>query len=254
MLRLIIFLLLCCSDSTVFTSPLLLIKIPTRSRPERFFATLNKHYELLSGEVDYHFLITCDSDDATMNRPEIIERLKAYPNLSFSYSINSCKVAAYNRDITYDTPFDIVLISSDDMIPQVVGYDKIIVDTMVQAFPDFDGVLNFHDGAQGAKLNTFPVMGKRYFDRFGYIYHPNYQSLFCDNELTHVSRMLDKEKICAQALMLHMHPCNNLAAWDALYIRNENLQERDRVVYLARKARLFDLDSMLIKAPITSMY
>jgi hypothetical protein len=46
--------------------PKLLIKIPTRARPERFFKTLDAYYHNLSELVPTHFLISCDIDDATM--------------------------------------------------------------------------------------------------------------------------------------------------------------------------------------------
>jgi hypothetical protein len=222
--------------------PCLFIKIPTRSRPEKFFSTLEVHYALLSQEIPYHFLISCDIDDATMNNPTVIEKLKSYPHLSFSFCANKSKIEAYNRDVHRDLPFDILLVSSDDMLPCCQNYDKIIVDTMLEAFPDFDGILNFHDGVVGAALNTLPIIGKKFFDRFGYIYYPKYVSLFCDEELTLVSRLLNKEKISDRIIIRHLHPSHGLSAWDDLYVYNESLDPHDRKIFHERKARHFDLN------------
>src|SRR5579885_580701 len=215
-------------------APRLLIKIPTRSRPTKCFQALDAHYERLSGEVPYHFLITLDADDPVMNKPEVIETLKKYPHLTFSFSINTTKVAAYNRDLHRDLPFDILLLSSDDMIPCVDGFDKIIVDMMLETFPDFDGVLNFHDGVVGGVLNTYPIIGKKFFDRFGYAYYPGYSSLFCDEELTLISRMLGKEKISEKIIIRHMHPSHGLTKWDDLYVRNEGFHHVDGDLFRAR--------------------
>lgn len=54
-------------------SPKLLIKFPTRERPQKFFKMLDLYYQYLSGTVPVHFLISCDIDDRSMNCPESIE-------------------------------------------------------------------------------------------------------------------------------------------------------------------------------------
>jgi hypothetical protein len=177
-----------------------------------------------------------------MNNPEVIAKLQNYPHLSFSFCRNKSKVAAYNRDLNRDLAFDILLVSSDDMIPCCYGFDKIIVDTMLESFPDFDGVLNFHDGVVGSAVNTVPVLGKKFFDRFGYVYHPDYTSLYCDEELTLVSRMLNKERVCDQVIIQHRHPVHSLSNWDDLYRHNESFSSKDNAVFQQHKAQLFDLD------------
>ena len=75
----------------------------------------------------------------------------------------------------------IVLLASDDMIPMEKGFDNIIIDKMKNYYPDTDGVLWFNDGYQGDKLNTLCILGKKYYDRFGYIYNPEYISVLSDN-------------------------------------------------------------------------
>ena len=41
----------------------LVIKFPTRNRPDKFFFTLQKYFKLLSGKHEVQFIITMDSDD-----------------------------------------------------------------------------------------------------------------------------------------------------------------------------------------------
>jgi hypothetical protein len=83
-------------------------------------------------------------------------------------------------------------------------------------------------------------MGKKYFDRFGYIYNPEYLSVYCDNEFTDVSRLLEKTTYIDRVIIRHF--------WieigvDALYQRNENreLYTHDQKVYETRKANNFGL-------------
>lgn len=221
-------------------SPLLLIKIPTRSRPEQFFRILDMYYQKLSHKVPYQFLITCDVDDTTMNCPAVIEKLNSYKNLSYSFSKNNSKVEAYNRDVAAHN-FDILLVTSDDLEPVMDGYDTVIVQRMQEAFSDYDGVLNFHDGYVGAQCNTYPVIGKKYYDRFGYVYHPEYKSLYCDEELCVVSKMLRKERVCGEVIIKHNHPVWGAGQWDALYVRNEQLKSQDEATFNSRRAKNFDV-------------
>lgn len=199
----------------------LLIKIPTRSRYERFFSTLDQYYQKLSNKFSYHFVISCDSDDPVMNSEHVIERLKSYPNLSFYFAPGQSKIEAVNRDIERHLDFDILLLGSDDMVPVVNGYDEIIVSSMLQFFPDTDGVLHFNDGAVGYQLNTLSIMGKKYYDRFGYIYYPGYISVYCDNEFTDISRFLNKAVYFDTVIIEHRHFVWGKSAVDALYQRNE---------------------------------
>ena len=59
------------------------------------------------------------------------------------------------------------------MVPLVNGYDTVIKEKMTLHYADTDGVLWFNDGHQEKKLNTLCILGKKYYDRFGYIYHPD---------------------------------------------------------------------------------
>lgn len=232
-------------------SPKLLIKMPTRSRPEQFFKVLDIYYKFLSNTITYKFVINCDIDDKTMNNKEIIERFAKYPNLDFYFSNTTSKIESYNSKMELYSDYDIILVTADDMEPIVKDYDKIIVDTMLEKFPDFDGVLNFNDGhIKHDNLNTLPILGKTYYQRFGYIYHPSYKALCCDNELTFVSRMLDKEYISDTVIIKHNHPYFTGTAYDELYSKNELFHKADMANYFSRRENKYYLNQE-IKPNIT---
>lgn len=236
------FLSLICCLCIVAQKPKLLIKIPTRARPHQFFRNLDKFYQNLSYKIPYQFLITCDIDDTTMNNPHIIKRLKNYPHLEFTFSDNKSKVEAFNKDLDR-VPFDIILAAHDDMEVLVKGFDKIIVDTMLENFPDLDGVLNFNDGFVGEQCNTLPVIGKTFYNRFGYIYNPDYQALVCNVELTLICKILKKEKVIDQVIIRHNHPAWKAGSHDNLYARNEHYHKQDLELFYRRRSRLFDLSN-----------
>lgn len=165
-------------------------------------------------------------------------------NLDFVYGKSLSKIHAVNRDMDHvkDKDWNVLLLASDDMIPQVKGYDQIILDKMAEHYPDTDGVLWFNDGFVGKRLNTLSIMGRKYYDRFGYIYNPEYTSLFCDDEFMHVSQMLNKVTYFDECIIKHEHPMNGASVpMDSLYRKNERFYQQDKAVFERRKAMNFDL-------------
>lgn len=201
--------------------PRLLIKMPTRSRPKKFFKVLDRYYRFLSGKVPYHFVVSCDIDDTSMNTPSVRNKFKTYSHLTVHYSESKGKVEAVNRDVDKHLDFDVLLVASDDMIPQIKGFDRIIMRDMLKNYPDLDGTLNYHDGFVGDELNTIPLMGRKYYERFGYVYHPIYISVCCDLEFTLAAKALNKQFCSQQVILKHEHPANGYAT-DTLYKRNES--------------------------------
>ncbi len=223
----------------------LLIKIPTRNRPEQFLSILLKHIDFLDSKEDVSFLLTLDSDDDSMNNLEIRNALNSIESDSgipilYLYGISLNKIHAVNRDLEDFQDWDILILSSDDMLPNKQGYDLIIKNDMKKYFPNLDGGLYYPDGF--TPLNTMPIMGKRYYDRFGYIYNPNYISFFCDNEFHEVAGLLNKQYYSKEILFKHLHPCNTKdAKWDILYEQNNSSWNYDQQVYIDRRKKMFEV-------------
>lgn len=225
--------------------PRLLIKMPTRERAQRFFSCLNQYYSLLSKKYPCHFLISCDVDDESMNCAAVRKRLSGYPNLTVVFGQSISKIDAYNRDLNNMDDYDMILVTSDDAVPVVFGYDQVIIETMVAKFPDFDGVLKFDDGiSHGSILNALPVVGKRFYKRFGYLYQPSYKSFFCDLELTLVSKLLKKEMVINAVLIRHDNPMCGASPFDDLYKRNYRFDQADHKIFVERAAHKFFLSDI----------
>jgi hypothetical protein len=226
----------------LFSEPKLLIKIATRERTTQFFDCLQTYYDNLSGNCDVVFLVSCDSDDLSMNNPDVISQMEQLPNLFFYFSKRCTKIEAINRDVEKHLDFDVLLCASDDMFVAKKNFDEIICTTMLETFPDLDGVLNFNDGYTDDRLNTYPILGKKYYERFGYIYHPEYKSFYCDLELTIVSRMLKKDKSVLEILIEHRHPAAGYSE-DNLYRHNDSMgmPMHDKLLFYKRRACNFEL-------------
>jgi hypothetical protein len=218
----------------------LLIKFPTRGRREKFFSVLDKYYSNLSDLDNTTFLISLDKDDTQMNNTEVVNKLKSYKNLKYFYGSSKNKVDAVNRDINKVNDWDIVLLASDDMIPQIEGYDELIRNEMSKTYSDTDGVLWFNDGNR-KDLNTLCILGKKYYKRFNYIYNPEYKSTWCDNEFTEVGNILKKQKFIDQIVIKHEHPDWGFGSRDDIHRLNLENENYDKSVYFKNKVMNFGL-------------
>lgn len=219
----------------------LLIKFPTKGRREKFFDVLNKYYSLAKDIENLIFQITLDVDDTTMNNLETFEDLQKYKNLIFNVDNSSNKIHGINRDIDkVKDDWQILLLASDDMIPKAKGYDEIIRNKMKELYSNTDGVLWFNDGNR-KDLNTLPILGKKYYQRFGYIYNPEYKSLWADNEFMTVANILKKQTFIDLVIIHHEHPDWGYGGRDMIHNLNVINENYDKNIFLKRKSKNFDL-------------
>ena len=217
----------------------LLIKFPTRNRVKKFLKVLETYLENLE-DSSTEIIVSCDLDDVTMNQGYVIEIINKHPNVKLFYGNNKTKIEAINADLS-DVDFDILLLASDDMIPIVKGFDTIIKKKMLEHYPDTDGVLWFNDGYQGDRLNTLCILGKKYYDRFGYIYYPEYRSVWSDNEFMDVANLLGKQIYFEDVIIQHQHPDYGFDARDIVHALNNNNGGHDGNLYYRRKQINFGL-------------
>jgi hypothetical protein len=222
----------------------ILIQFPTYGRPEKFLSVFREYVKKSSGSHSLYFNINCDSDDEGMNNEYVKHRIAYYlhnfPNTGYSlnYDQDTTKIGAVNSHID-GIDFDIVICASDDMVPAVSNWDKVIADEMVKHFPELDGCLHFNDGNVGDSLITFSILGVKLYNHFGYIYHPDYKGLYCDNEFTDCVRSMNKVVYIDQVIVTHQHwsveGSINHNQIDMAVKKTLHYSGRDEFVYAARK-------------------
>jgi hypothetical protein len=151
-----------------------------------------------------------------------------------------------------DWDWDIVVLVSDDMVPQMRGYDDVIRNHMTARFPDRNGILWFNDGCQGANLHTLCIFGRAFYDQRGMIYDPAYKSLFCDTELTDHCRGMyaDRCQYIQSCIIRHEHPGAGYSQYmDALYDRNQKYWNEDMYTYINRKVYPYDWSILIPTIP-----
>lgn len=236
----------------------ILIKWPTRGRSHLFFQTLAQWRALESRRHKVVYLIAIDIDDPVMNHPSVLQSLTRMADVHYRVGPGSrSKIDACNSDLedaanAIDMEPDVLVLASDDMIPQVHCWDDCIATTMQQQFPAMDGALHFDDGYMGShRLITLSVMGWNLYRRFGYAYHPAYRSMFCDNEFTDVVRHIGKYHYQSRVLFRHCHIGRQP---DALFIRNQQWWDADKAMYELRRAGNFGLSEPALSILIPSLH
>lgn len=222
----------------------ILVQFPTLNRPEKLSNVLAKYVTYSSFYNDIYFNINCDQADQSMQDLYLVEKikyiLKSKPNISgkINYDVNTTKISAINSHIN-DKEFDIVICASDDMVPKVHAWDLEITNAMKVYFPKLDGCVHFNDGNTNGELITFSILGRELYKHFGYIYHPDYKSLYCDNEFTEEVIKLNKVAYINKIIITHEHwsieGTENHNQIDTAIHKTLHYSGRDKMVYEQRK-------------------
>lgn len=223
----------------------ILIQFPTYGRAEKFLSAFREYVKRSSGENALFFNINCDVEDESMNNEYVKQRIqyythnyRSYIDYALNYDTDTTKIGSVNANVG-DKDFDIIVCASDDMIPKVMDWDKIIADSMSEHFPNLDGCLHFNDGNAGESLITFSILGRELYNHFGYIYHPDYKVLYCDNEFTDQVRSMGKVVYIDLEIVTHQHwsveGSINHNQVDMAVKKTLHYSGRDEFVYKARK-------------------
>lgn len=225
----------------------ILVQFPTLKRPQKFLSCLDRYVKGVKTNPT-HFNINCDVIDDSMKDPIIQQAISdiVRQNNLCSYTINfdsdTTKITAINDHI-HEVDFDVLVCASDDMNPQVDNWDEEICCAMQEHYPDLDGCVHFNDGHTNGNLITFSILGRELYNHFGYIYHPDYKSLYADDEFTQEVRRMDKETYIDKIIITHDHygEEDNINSGDFDYAAEKTLHfsGRDGYVFAERLKRGF---------------
>lgn len=220
----------------------ILFKYASRSRNQKFFGGLENILNNLADLNNFCILVSLDIDDATMNNPATINKLTEYvqkypEKIIVNFGHSKSKIDAINRDVNEIKDrfnFDIIVNFSDDMEFIQHSFDETIRNKFFVNYPDTDGNIYFNDGFVGDRISTMSIIGRKYYDKYNYIYHPSYFSLWCDNEYTEVAKRNQKILYFHENIFKHNHPANIGGFIDEQLVKTEGYSEIDRQNYEKR--------------------
>lgn len=207
----------------------ILVKYATRGRPERFFEGMETIYNLCSQPDYIRVLITADIDDLAMNNDEVKAKIATYKNAHIIYGVSENKIHAINRDFDLMPEewkdWDIIANFSDDMRWTIFGFDDIIRTDFNLVFPEhFFGYMAYLDPDTHGALSTLYIAGRGWYDKFGWIYDPQFASLFCDNLVEDCAKYLGKYHYTGYSIYQHLNPSYyNNAGSDQMYVDQQSV-------------------------------
>jgi len=183
----------------------ILIVHPSRGRPEEAYKTYLNWLFNSNPKNKITYCLSLDGDDKTLN-----EYIDKFRNLDVEIKIhtNNNIVEAVNRfyykDILDSHKF--IVSTSDDMrcpknwdtelkkVADRYGYHKLIKVNGVGMLEDL--------------ICMLPMGGTEFFIEYGSFYHPEYQSMYCDCDITEYSIYFDLLLTAQDLLFPHLNPKN----------------------------------------------
>jgi hypothetical protein len=226
----------------------ILFKYPSRGRKSRFFDGLDSIVNNMQDLDNFHIACTLDDDDEVMHSLDVMQAIAEYPNTSVSWGKSYSKIHAINRDMP-NTKWDILVVMSDDMRIKFYGFDTMLR-LFVGDWQDPKNGILIHVPDQDAKsaLATMYIATRPYYERFGYVYHPSYKSLWCDNEAQDVAKMIGCYRFADwQGVIEHLNPAYGTSKHlprDEMFDAQQAFWAVDEENYKQRKAKNFDIETI----------
>lgn len=215
-----------------------LINFASRSRPNNFFRGLKSVKDNFSSENEYKVIAVLDEDDQSMNTKHIKGCLKD-EGVEYYFGQSNNKIHAINREVDKFGDFDVLINLSDDMMFIKKHFDKVVAEAIGE---DTDKYLHFRDSNHKVKdaLSTLHIVGYDYFIRDGFIYHPDYISVWSDNWNDTVAKSRKKYYFYDEVIFNHIHPAYGKTSMDEQYKKTEDrrVYAKDHKTYRQMKKQL----------------
>lgn len=221
---------------------------PSRQRPQQAAKTAYKWLSSAKDKSNIEYLIGIDVDDSWQDYDKYSLQYGVRGDIGIIKGENKSAIDAINYTATF-TNGDLLIVVSDDFDCPFHWDDALL--TMLKGKEDFivktgDNVTNRHGKVQGQPwIITLPIMDRKYYERFGYVYYPGYQHMFCDTEMTHVTDLLGR-KITLPINFPHNHYSAN-GAPDEVSKKADKTWMQGEALYLERLKNNFGLKREDIK-------
>lgn len=209
---------------------------PSRSRSGIASPTIERWLNNAKDTDNIEFILSVDIDDP---------QLRLYKSISTNYSIqlhvakNKSAIEAINR-ATRKSTGNLIIVISDDFICEA--------DWDVKLLGELEGKVDFivktKDGIQPT-LITLPIMDRKYYDRFGYVYEKGYFHMFCDEEMTTVGHMLGRV-INSDIVFEHIHYSTGKFQKDSISVKNDKTWTQGKKHFNERLKTNFGIPNPLV--------
>lgn len=226
---------------------------PSRSRPQQAHATYKKWMSSAKNSSDIQYIVSIDSLDhewveyinnffynnAWHTVPELGRQVLYDKNLFVVKEYNDSAIDAINTAVK-ECSGDLLIVVSDDF-DCPFHWDVALLE-MLNGKEDF--LVKTRDGIQKT-LITLPIMDRKYYNRFGYIYNPEYKHMFCDQEMTAVGHLLGRV-IELPITFPHNHYTTNKTRKDHINEKNDATWNQGKEVFQRNMQNNFGIENPVI--------
>lgn len=195
---------------------------PSRGRPKQALECIRFWSQNCSEKTKIEYVLSLDQDD-TLPYLDSIPRMFKIANTKVTVSPNKSVVPALNNGAKIATGDVLIYLSDDFLCPQNwdLELEKVIGDKK-------DFAIWVYDGLQ-KQVMTIHMLSRSYYQRLGYMYFPDYFSVYADNDITETA-LKDRVVIDAKHLLFkhNHHSVKNGFPIDVTYKR-ENSAEAYRI-------------------------
>lgn len=179
---------------------------------------------------DFQYILSVDIDDPM--RDEYFDSFTGVVN--FIRNNNKSAIEAINRAAKVATG-DLFIVISDDMdCPE--HWDTQLL-TALEGKEDY--CVKVSDGKQPF-IMTLPIMDRKYYNRFGYVYYPGYAHMFADTEMSAVAWMLGKYTP-VDVEFTHNHYSYGNTPKDRINVKNDATWGQGEALFKKRRRMNFEL-------------
>lgn len=213
---------------------------PSRGRPDKAFDTFANWEFQSSGEHEIEWILSVDSTDPKLQQYQKIfydrgldRNMDLISPHSMICNLNTSVVQATNMAAKFAMG-DILVYLSDDF-SCLENWDIMVANQFENVTEPL--LIKVDDCLQKFEVPvlTLPIMNRALYEKLGYFWHPEYKSMFVDEDLYWVCRNMGAMKLCPHLKFPHEHPANGKAENDETYTRSAANWEQGKAVFNKRK-------------------
>lgn len=209
---------------------------PSRGRPVKCFDTAEIWLKNAGIEVEY--ITSIDNDDPMFR--QYFNEARRLNRQGFVIHYDNKSVVEATNSAAKRAAGDILVYLSDDFkCPENWGQ------LILKEFENVERplLIKVDDCLQNftTPVLTIPIMNRQLYQKLGYFWHPEYKSMFVDNDLYWTAMKLNAMKMCPHLKFAHEHPSNGKAVTDETYQRSAANWDQGKALFNKRKSMGFPL-------------
>lgn len=209
---------------------------PSRGRAEKAYNTFM--YWLLCSSLQTHIehILSIDEDDKDLSKYKLL-----FTKSTIIVNKNMNVVEAANRAAEVCTGEIIIYLSDDFICPK--EWDKILITEFSKHNNSEPIILKVDDCLQKFHVDilTIPIMNRALYTKLGYLWHPEYKSMFVDQDLFWTCKNNNWIVFMPELQFAHHHYSNGKAVKDNTYMLSNQHWDSGKLTYAKRKAENFPL-------------